>query len=423
MYNRPQGPPQGYGYPPPQGPPPQQGYGYGPPPGPPPQGYGYPPQQGYGYAPPQGPPPQQQNYQGSYGQQQQQQQSYGSNNYSQNSQQQSGYGNRAFAAPTGQTQHQKINGTNQYHDFRLSTCQGKKKALLVGINYIGTNNKLNGCINDVHNMCSFLINNFGYSKDDIVILTDDQKMMASVPIKQNIIRGMQWLVNGAQPNDSLVFHYSGHGGQTADKDGDEEDGFDDVIYPLDFQTNGEITDDMMHDIMVKPLQAGVRLTALFDSCHSGTALDLPFIYRAQDGGIKEYNIWKDAGSDGLKAVMGYVTGNKSMMISSLGSAFSKIAKSATGNYDSDKVKQMKMSPADVISFSGCKDSQTSADASENGQATGAMSWAFITVMTQNREQSYLTLLQNVRSLLSQKYSQKPQLSSSHQIDVNLKFVM
>ncbi|GMF89578.1 unnamed protein product [[Candida] boidinii] len=135
MYNRPPGPPQGYGYAPPSGPPPQ-GYGYAPPPGPPPQGYGYPPQQGYGYAPPQGPPPPQRR-QDNYGRQQQ---SYGggSNNYNQNSQQQQqqSYHNRDFSAPTGQAQHQKINGTNQYHDFRLSTCQGKKKALLVGINYI-----------------------------------------------------------------------------------------------------------------------------------------------------------------------------------------------------------------------------------------------------------------------------------------------
>lgn len=34
----------------------------------------------------------------------------------------------------------------------------------------------------------------------------------------------------------------------------------------------------MHRIMVQPLPAGVRLTAIFDSCHSGTALDLPYIY-------------------------------------------------------------------------------------------------------------------------------------------------
>lgn len=34
---------------------------------------------------------------------------------------------------------------------------------------------------------------------------------------------------------------------------------------------------VMHDIMVKPLPAGCRLTAIFDSCHSGSSLDLPYI--------------------------------------------------------------------------------------------------------------------------------------------------
>ena len=53
------------------------------------------------------------------------------------------------------------------------------------------------------------------------------------------------------------------------------------------------------------------------------------------------------------------------------------------NYDSaaaEETRQRNFSPADVISFSGCKDDQTSADASEAGQATGAMSWAFLTVL-------------------------------------------
>jgi hypothetical protein len=38
-------------------------------------------------------------------------------------------------------------------------------------------------------------------------------------------------------------HSSGHGGQTKDLDGDEDDGFDEVIYPLDFKTAGHIVDD------------------------------------------------------------------------------------------------------------------------------------------------------------------------------------
>lgn len=45
-----------------------------------------------------------------------------------------------------------------------------------------------------------------------------------LPTRINMINAMRWLVGGAVAGDSLVFHYSGHGGQTEDKDGDEEDG-------------------------------------------------------------------------------------------------------------------------------------------------------------------------------------------------------
>uniref|UniRef100_U9TNU4 Peptidase C14 caspase domain-containing protein n=1 Tax=Rhizophagus irregularis (strain DAOM 181602 / DAOM 197198 / MUCL 43194) TaxID=747089 RepID=U9TNU4_RHIID len=100
---------------------------------------------------------------------------------------------------------------------------------------------------------------------------------------------MRWLVHDARPNDSFFFHFSGHGGQAQDLDGDEDDGYDETIMPSDFQKNGQIIDDIMHDIMVKPLPCGVRLMAIFDdSCHSGTALDLPFIYSTQ-GKVKEAN--------------------------------------------------------------------------------------------------------------------------------------
>ena len=33
-----------------------------------------------------------------------------------------------------------------------------------------------------------------------------------IPTRANMIAAMQWLVRDAQPNDSLFFHYSGHGG-------------------------------------------------------------------------------------------------------------------------------------------------------------------------------------------------------------------
>lgn len=271
----------------------------------------------------------------------------------------------------------------------------------------------------MHNIVNFLIRSFGYKREDIVTLTDDVTNIRQQPTKQNIIEAMQWLVRGASANDSLFFHYSGHGGQTEDLDGDEADGYDEVIYPVDFQKNGHIVDDLMHEIMVKPLPAGCRLTAIFDSCHSGSALDLPYTY-STEGKIKEPNLAAEAGQGLLSAVTSYARGD-------MGGVFKSamgLVKTASGNTQKAEryARATRTSPADAISWSGCKDSQTSADTQEAGQATGAMSYAFIAALSQNSQQSYQQLLVSIRRILQAKYSQKPQLSSSHPMDTNILFI-
>ncbi|KAG5652122.1 Ca(2+)-dependent cysteine protease, partial [Sphagnurus paluster] len=271
--------------------------------------------------------------------------------------------------------------------FQYSQCTGKKKALSIGINYFGQNGELRGCINDSHNITNFLVSNYGYDKADIVMLTDDATNPRQQPTRENILAAMQWLVRGAAPDDSLFFHYSGHGGQTKDLDGDEGDGFDEVIYPVDYQEAGHIVDDEMHDIMVKSLPAGCRLTAIFDSCHSGSALDLPYLY-STEGKLKEPNLAAEAGQGLLAAATSYARGDMGGMLSSAMGIF----KAATTGKEAEKIsKATKTSPADCISWSGCKDSQTSADAEENGQATGAMSYAFIAALSM----SYLNLRESL----------------------------
>ena len=46
----------------------------------------------------------------------------------------------------------------------------------------------------------------------------------------------------------FFFHYSGHGGSVQDVSGDEDDGFDETIYPVDFENyegeSGQIIDDV-----------------------------------------------------------------------------------------------------------------------------------------------------------------------------------
>ena len=148
----------------------------------------------------------------------------------------------------------------------LSNCKGNKKALLIGINYIGLKGELRGCINDVNNMKS-LIKSRGFTEDQdhMRMLTDDQKDAKYQPTAKNITEGMKWLVSGAQPNDSLFLHYAGHGSQIKDQDGDEEDGYDEVLIPVDYATGGVIVDDEMNRILVQQLPRGARFECIFSA--------------------------------------------------------------------------------------------------------------------------------------------------------------
>ncbi|GAA6006241.1 hypothetical protein JCM10207_000573 [Rhodosporidiobolus poonsookiae] len=375
-------------------------------------GQGQYPQQ---YSAPPGPPPMH------YGQPQQ--------HYQGPSQYQGGQFEMHYAPPS--------NMSGYYSDL-----SGKRKALCIGINYTGTSSQLNGCHNDAKNISKFLVERYNYREEDIVMLMDTPGASGmSVPTKANILRAMQWLVRDAKPNDALFFHYSGHGGQTADKDGDEADGYDETIYPLDHKQAGVIVDDEMHAIMVGPLPQGCRLTAIFDCCHSGSALDLPYIYSTK-GKLKEPNMLADAGSGALGAATSYLRGDLGGVFKSLTGVGKRIM---NGDKATEYAKATRSSNADVISWSGCKDTQTSADASIGGQSTGAMSWeslafcsacrleltlsvfspppfvsqAFITALTKYPQQSYLQLLNTIRDELEGKYQQLPQISCSHELDMNL----
>ncbi|CAG8538691.1 35759_t:CDS:2, partial [Racocetra persica] len=60
----------------------------------------------------------------------------------------------------------------------------------------------NCCINDVQNVKKFLIELYGFSEANMLILTDDQKDPTRRPLRGNIIAAMHWLVQDAKPNDS-----------------------------------------------------------------------------------------------------------------------------------------------------------------------------------------------------------------------------
>ena len=92
--------------------------------------------------------------------------------------------------------------------------------------------------------------------------------------------GFRKLVSESSAGDSVFFHYSGHGGRVRDEDGDEDDGYDETLIPVDYQSSGQITDDIVYSELVGRMPAGSTLTCLMDCCHSGSILDLPYGFLA-----------------------------------------------------------------------------------------------------------------------------------------------
>jgi hypothetical protein len=76
------------------------------------------------------------------------------------------------------------------------------------------------------------------------------------------------------PNQLNIVADSGHSDQQPSDDEIEveEDGQDEVIITCDL---GRIIDNELKYILVDDLPVGCSLTAIFDTCHSGTMLDLP----------------------------------------------------------------------------------------------------------------------------------------------------
>ncbi len=162
----------------------------------------------------------------------------------------------------------------------LSSLKGRKKSLLVGINYVGTANALRGCHNDVKNVRKLITETYKFPTDSASqrVLMDDGENQA--PTRANILAAFKWLIEGAKDGDSLFFHYSGHGASQKDvrPDTDEADGMDETLVPADYDKSGMIVDDDIFDMLVAPLPRGVRLTAVMDCCHSGSVFDLPYTY-------------------------------------------------------------------------------------------------------------------------------------------------
>ena len=237
----------------------------------------------------------------------------------------------------------------------------KRTAFLVGINYTGTTNELYGCINDTKNVEDLLKNKYNFT--NVALLNDET---AEKPTKQNILKGLQTLLANTESGDTAFFMFSGHGTCTADLNKDETDGQDELIVPIDaFSLNTCILDDELNKLIRNTLKPGAKLVALFDSCFSGTVLDLRYTYGYPDN-----------------------------------------------TNESETV-------GDVYMISGCTDQQLSADtvAQINGRtmASGAMTCAFLTMIKETAIMGDLVTKMGT-FLKDNGYPQRPLLSSGKKVD-------
>ncbi|CAD2220620.1 metacaspase [Angomonas deanei] len=268
--------------------------------------------------------------------------------------------------------------------------KGTVRALLIGINYYGTSAELSGCVNDVkQELATF--QKTAFPVEEMAILVDDKEFpnVTDLPTRANIIKYMAWLVKDVKEGDVLFLHYSGHGAQTKSKGKDVHEEYDQVICPMDYTTAGTIVDDDLFAMMCKDLPKGVRLTTVFDCCHSGSMLDVCYQF----------------------------TGNHNLSAGSV----AHMNQVRTDNY----------SKGDVLLISGCADSQTSSDVKNtatlgNGTsgAGGAATQCLTYTLLNTTNLTYIETLVKTREMLAKRgFSQVPQLSCSKPLNLMSKMTM
>lgn len=259
----------------------------------------------------------------------------------------------------------------------------KKRALIVGINYIGTSSKLKGCLNDAENM-RVMLESRGF--------TEIKSVLEREATTEGIKAGLEWLVTGVEPGDVIVFHYSGHGSQLPSSV--EDDKWEEIICPIDLNWMDKvITDDTLRQIFDK-VPNGVNTTLVLDCCHSGTMLDQNQTLNNAKPATSTPK--KEKGSRYLKPP-------------------SKIAKLVAKGELVDWTTSRDVN-ATALLIAACHENQTSADTVIDGQPQGAATAALLKATSENSPISYRSLVTSMQDfMVDNKYKQVPQLDGSERL--------
>ena len=263
-----------------------------------------------------------------------------------------------------------------------------KRAVLIGINrYQIPGSDLRGCVNDVKNLEQALTTYYGFSAQDITSLTDLQAT------KKAMQAAIQKLVTGGKKGDVLLLHYSGHGSNVPDDNGDEADHRDEILCPTNLDWEDPLRDDWLRKTLNK-LRSGVSLTVIMDCCHSGTntraitPLDAP---------IKER----------------FLPCPLDLMATESGRKLRGTLRGQLGKAPRGRKRKSDIVHADIkeMLITGCRDIQTSADAHIGGSFNGALTYYLVeSIKAAQGKLTYRELHQHTTAQLKKHdFDQVPQL--------------
>jgi hypothetical protein len=258
-----------------------------------------------------------------------------------------------------------------------------RKALLIGIDDYQNVKRLRGCGNDVSNLFGVLSSFAGFTSNEVRAVANDRATKAAIETR------IAWLVADARPGDLLILHFSGHGSQFRDRDGDDlADGLDEVLCPYDMSFDDNyITDDELDEKLVVP--EGVVLEVILDACHSGTGgVETVFARPTTD----------DADPDRRPR---FVAPPIDIAVRHVGQGL-----------EQNRLFRGR-SPSNTVIWSACAEFQTAADARIDGIFHGAFTFHLCRhIRESNASLSRAELLSRVRSSLAQAgFTQVPELSA------------
>jgi hypothetical protein len=152
--------------------------------------------------------------------------------------------------------------------------QAEVRAVLVGVSdYLLLDADLKGPGADVGLVAEVLMAR-GVAASQIVTLASG----AAQPDRAGIMAALDAVAARSGPGDTVVFYFSGHGGQAPDASGDEGGGWDEILLPSDAAgwkgsigaVENAILDDELQVWAQGLLSRGVQVVGLIDACHSDT---------------------------------------------------------------------------------------------------------------------------------------------------------